>query len=81
LLFYLFASILGRRRPGRPALAFALVMFRVYAAIDLAVLFGAGAFPTMAGMSALSLLTKLTAATLGPRSDPAIEALDPSLDL
>lgn len=68
LLFYLFASILGRRRPERPALAFAFVMFLVYAAIDLAVLFVAGAFSTMAGMSALSLLTKLAAAMLGARA-------------
>lgn len=68
LLFYLFARMLGRRRPERSALAFALVMFAIYAAIDLSVLVAASAFPQYAVVIAVSLATKLATAILGARA-------------
>jgi len=67
-LFALFAFALGRRRTKRPATTFALTMFGAYAAIDLAIIAGAGALNfKLLPILALSLTTKLAGALLGAR--------------
>lgn len=67
-LFYVFARLLSQRRPERSPVGFALVMFAVYAAIDLAALIAAGAFPDFAAVTAISLTTKLAGAYLGAQA-------------
>ncbi len=68
VLFYAVAFLLGKRRPERNAIAFALTIFLVYAGIEFVVMSDAGKLASMIGVIALSLATKLTAAYLGARS-------------
>jgi hypothetical protein len=58
LLFFI-ACYVFSRRPERNALAFALAVFVAYAAVDLGILFAAGALTTFPPIVALSLASKL----------------------
>jgi uncharacterized membrane protein len=64
LLFFIACYGLSRR-PERSALAFALTVFAAYAALDLGILFAAGALTTLPPIVALSLASKLVGAIGG----------------
>jgi hypothetical protein len=64
LLFFI-ACMLLSRRPERNALAFAIAVFAFYAAIDLGILFAAGALGALVPFVALSLASKLVGAIGG----------------
>ncbi len=64
LLFFVACYALSGR-PSRNALAFAITAFAAYAALDLGILFAAGALTTFPPIVALSLASKLVGAIGG----------------
>jgi hypothetical protein len=64
LLFFIACYVLSRR-PERNALAFAITVFAAYAALDLGILYAAGALTTLPPIVALSLASKLVGAIGG----------------
>jgi hypothetical protein len=64
LLFFIATYVLSRR-PERSALAFAITAFAAYAALDLGILFAAGALTTFPPIVAVSLASKLAGAIGG----------------
>jgi hypothetical protein len=64
LLFFIACHFFSRR-PERNALAFAIAVFLAYAAVDLGILFAAGAAATLLPIVALSLASKLVGAIGG----------------
>ncbi|MEE2776224.1 MAG: hypothetical protein VYE73_05610 [Acidobacteriota bacterium] len=54
-----------RRAPERHAIGFALAVASTYAVVDLAIVAGAGALASIAGIFALSMATKFAAAIAG----------------
>jgi len=68
VLFFAAAFILGKRRPDRSAIGFALTVFVVYAIIEFVVMASAGQLAPMIGIVAFSLTTKLGAAFLGAKA-------------
>lgn len=66
-VFLFFGALywLTRRTPERHAIGFAVAVCLAYAALDLAIVGGAGSLPSLAGIIALSLATKFAAAIAG----------------
>jgi hypothetical protein len=64
LLFFIACYVLSRR-PERSALAFAIAVFAAYAALDLGILFAAGALSPFPPIVGLSLASKLVGAIGG----------------
>lgn len=67
VLFYLAGMIAAIRRPERNAIAFALTAAGIYIAIDLAVIYAAGALAQLGEVVAISFFTKVVAALAGAR--------------
>lgn len=64
-LLFLIACYALSGRPGRNALAFAITAFAFYAALDLGIIFAAGALTAFAQIVAVSLASKLVGAIAG----------------
>jgi hypothetical protein len=64
-LFFGAVYWLGRKRPERNAVAFALTCVGIYAALDITIILSVGG--TLLGVVALSMSTKLLGAYLGGR--------------
>jgi len=73
-LFFAAAWAFGIRCPSRNALVFALTFTVLYAAVDLAIIFAAGAWGQQLTLLALSLGSKFVAAVLGARLAVSVRA-------